>query len=707
MMSKRAKGAKGTYSGAEVACLKGHIEKNFGGYVVRPDDPDEGFPLEIAIVGPSSDFDLYTLITIGAGARKRKVSPETEDEDFERAEFMMCLPSDWDVNSEEDEWRWPFDWLKAMAVFSADPSEPIAWGEIPNIPFPAGGAGFTAAALMPPLVFSEEAHACRLPNGDDVFICQMIPLYEGEKEYAEENDIIELLELMDPEDLGCLNSERENVCEGNFIPDLSAAFTERAEQFWDWFSENEAELSAAFDLISDDADAEIPEEIPKILGKGLRLVSSDLFVEIGGVREFNFSIDSSEYLFYILPHLTAKMPDEYKEKWKIGPYALGYDGVPETGPEPEEDMIMVSLEKNGEGGGLVLGFYSKELSGFVAYEELKLPLLRAMMCSVTGDLLPYLCISDYKELKEPAEGMFPIIELKKKLEDFASETGKAADPSDHFITYEFEPESNKELRRDITKGVTCYPELIYDYIGNDYSIHSGSAKFGAAPCFLFFPADGKDRDALLKECELIMRTVETLALDPKWCGDETGIVLGYAAGEMGGYIDLMLFSKWDFMDDADGALRFFGRTFFLFEFSEYRDDAFLCTGNGADMIRDLDLLKANEAYDLIRETIEGSTGEDDLGYDLALRYAESLCHTFDLEYALELLEKMMGEGKDDARWNAAMGVTLFFLEKQKKAETYLQRAADLGDGSEMTMRFLGMCQTAKGKGKGKAGKKKG
>jgi hypothetical protein len=576
---------------------------------------------------------------------------------------------------------------------------------MPNLSFPAGGAGFTAAALIPPFIFSEESCACRLPNGDEVFICQMVPLYEEEKKHAEENDVMELLELMDSEDLVCLNAERENICEGNFIPELSAAFTERAEQFWDWFSENEAELSAAFDLISDDADAEMPEEIPKILSKGLRLISKDLFAEIGKKHEFNFMADSCEYLFYILPHLTAKMPDEYKEKWKIRPYSMGYDGVPEA--VPDEDMIMVSLEKNSEGDGLVLGFYSKELAEFTAYEELKLPLLYTMMCAVTGDLLPYQCISEYKELKEPADGMFPITELRKKLEDFASETGKAADPSDHFISYELEPEHPKELRLDITKGVTCYPDLVYDYNKDLYSIYSGSEKFGAAPCFIFFPADGKDRDALLKECELIMRTVETLALGPKWSGDELGIVLGYAAGEMGGYIDLMLFNEWDFIDDAEKALRFFGRTFFLCEFSEYRNDMFLCAGNGVDPVRDLDLLRESGAYDLIRTAIEESAEEDDLGYDLTVRYAESLCHTFDLEYALELLEKMMEEGKDDARWNAAMGVTLFFLEKQNRAETYLRRAADLGDDSEMTRLFLGMCQTAKGKGKGKTGKKKG
>jgi tetratricopeptide (TPR) repeat protein len=211
---KSSGGAPDSYAEDEFDALEAHIKKYFGPYrnvFHELESPD--IHVDIAVIEPSPRRNYYTLVTIGMGARKMKTPPGLEDMD--RAEVMVCLPPDWDLDNMEDErWYWPIRWLKILARLPINENAWLGWGHtIPNgEPF-AGNTKLNTILLLNPGAFGKESACCELPGGDWVNFYQMIPLYEEETQFKIKNNVQILLNFLDRDALEYVRVDRENICD--------------------------------------------------------------------------------------------------------------------------------------------------------------------------------------------------------------------------------------------------------------------------------------------------------------------------------------------------------------------------------------------------------------------------------------------------------------------------------------------------------------
>ncbi|MCL2031959.1 MAG: suppressor of fused domain protein [Methanomassiliicoccaceae archaeon] len=707
----KGKGSPDAYGDDEAAAVRDHIGNRFGKYRTAFGETfPNGARVDIAIIDPTPERNFYTLITIGAGAHRMDVPPEMADADLDRAEFMICLPPDWDVDSEEEMWHWPIQWLKISARLSFEPEIWLWWGQT----MPLWGAApddvaFSHTVLIPPALFDEDAILCRLPDGKGINFLQILPIYDDEMYYLEENGFEAFLELWESaesdEDLGVIDIGRESICGGPGSIDDMTPFTTRVKMFWGWFSENEEALSK----VNDGRSLYEADDITSSLAEGAGLISGDLVCGIVGKNEMAFKVKGNECLFYLLPYLVSKMPERYKGKWKVHPYTPGTGGEPyvleAAGRKVSSDEIMISLEDDCEGEGTAVCFHDKEFAALD--EDVKYPILYSIMCEITGDLLPHICVTDIRCPDAPADDMFPLTELEKRLEEIAKEKGVLEEPSESFVQYELDPTGLPELRSDISKGITCYPELIYDYRNEDHTAYFNSVKCGAVPAFVFFMTKEEDRDILLEECEAVAKALEENALGGKGSGDEIGIILGYAVGDMCGYIDMMLFDEWEFIEErAMDALKPLGHVFCIGNFEPGRGTIYLGTGDGADLRSELLLLQDYDEYGVIIEAIEESVPADERGLELTVIYAASLTSLGHIEEAVRLLRETEDEGKDDIPWNITIGTSLLLSGAADEAVEHFQKCIDLGHNDEDMKMMLELSRTLSEPAAGKKDAKK-
>ena len=91
------------YSEEEQTAIEQHIARYFG--------PNENvfhelisydIHVDIYIVEPTPERNYYTLVTGGMGARPMNVPEELEDEEVDRAELLITLPPDWNLQSRDE-----------------------------------------------------------------------------------------------------------------------------------------------------------------------------------------------------------------------------------------------------------------------------------------------------------------------------------------------------------------------------------------------------------------------------------------------------------------------------------------------------------------------------------------------------------------------------------------------------------------------------
>lgn len=197
----------------EVQVLDGHIDYFFGTSqsifheLVSPD-----IHVDIRIIEPTPERNYYTLVTVGMGGHRMNVPPELAEYKLERAEVMISLPPDWQLSSDDERWYWPLRWLKILSRLPLNQDTWLGWGHTVPAGEPLGpGVGFTGVMLVSPCNAEEGAAVCRLPDGDEVNIYQVIPLYEEEINYKLENGAEALLEQMNGVSF-VVDVHRQNVC---------------------------------------------------------------------------------------------------------------------------------------------------------------------------------------------------------------------------------------------------------------------------------------------------------------------------------------------------------------------------------------------------------------------------------------------------------------------------------------------------------------
>jgi tetratricopeptide (TPR) repeat protein len=211
---KRGTDAREIYSGEDLKLLTAHIEKYFGFYrnvYHEIESPD--IHVDIAVIEPTPRRNYYTLVTMGMGARKMKTPPDLSG--IDRAELMICLPPDWNLDNLEDErCYWPIRWLKILARLPINDNTWLGWGHtIPGgEPF-ADNTKLCTMLLLNPGAFGEDACCCGLSNGERVNFYQMIPLYDEETQFKLKNNVHILLNFLDQDALEYVRIDRENICD--------------------------------------------------------------------------------------------------------------------------------------------------------------------------------------------------------------------------------------------------------------------------------------------------------------------------------------------------------------------------------------------------------------------------------------------------------------------------------------------------------------
>lgn len=196
------------YDEADRDLLIAHIRKHFGvitgiGHTQLP----SGRALDLLVVTPpsrrhvarlfstpdsSSTGEETMIVTLGAGACPMNVPDDSALPS--RAEYLIRLPSDWNVQSDEEECSWPSRLLLNIASLPDSGQEYNSSGHTfsfrNDTPF-AGNTRLCAALLTG---MSERDGLCRLTGNASVAFHEVIPLYAEELTFVKEHGAVALIE---------------------------------------------------------------------------------------------------------------------------------------------------------------------------------------------------------------------------------------------------------------------------------------------------------------------------------------------------------------------------------------------------------------------------------------------------------------------------------------------------------------------------------
>ena len=207
------------YTEKEIDKISEYIAQQYGEFeMVGHEVVSSDIHCDIVIVPPTQKQPYYKLVTMGAGAYKMNVPKELKSDVNDRAEYVVFLPKDWNLESDKEEDYWPIRMLKTIArmpiwaedwlcythdVQLTDDGSPVA-----------ENTGFNSCVLMPSIGKNgQEVKPLKLGLfGKKVAFYQLYPLYPEEVVFKLEHSFDELMERLDAEDNMIINIHRKNYC---------------------------------------------------------------------------------------------------------------------------------------------------------------------------------------------------------------------------------------------------------------------------------------------------------------------------------------------------------------------------------------------------------------------------------------------------------------------------------------------------------------
>lgn len=387
-------------------------------------------------------------------------------------------------------------------------------------------------------------------------------------------------EAADAGNMRNVTSKREktmwNIFKGNnkdwrkyaksFNPKLQ--FKKRTDNFWNWFVDNEEQLS---DFITRRSEYDPNRILSFITEKGTRKISDEVFFNIGGDHEFTFTVEGRTHLFYLYPYLISRMPGRLKDKWKFyscqpgddTPHRLAVYGV-------DVDMadVRVGVVYREKTNDFALSYYEKSLcslSEAKSYNAFSL-----MMDGMIGEDFSYMYVADAECADSLNSGMIPLPELKSCMMKTLEEHGKDRFVSPHkaYEVYSMKKEGDG-LRDDVVAGHTCLEELVSQYYDGETKLYDSFEGFGARPVFIYFAFNDSSENAQ-KEAQEERNKIMSELEDEVLLAQGAGYLLGGATGTGHCYIDLLLYDGRKFLKKVIPLLKKYPQySFFL---SEYKKD---------------------------------------------------------------------------------------------------------------------------------------
>jgi hypothetical protein len=200
------------YTEEQLDSIDQHIVQYFGDYknvfheIVSPD-----IHVDICIIEPDEENDYYTLVTMGMGAHKMNVPEKLAGQGLERAELVICLPPDWNLNSDDEKDYWPIRLLKDIARLPINSDTWIGWGHSVDNgePFAENTELCGTIILSPP--FGDDCAVCVMPDGEEVNFYQLIPIHQDEMDFKVDRGTDELLDAFEDNLSPVVDPEREPV----------------------------------------------------------------------------------------------------------------------------------------------------------------------------------------------------------------------------------------------------------------------------------------------------------------------------------------------------------------------------------------------------------------------------------------------------------------------------------------------------------------
>lgn len=343
-------------------------------------------------------------------------------------------------------------------------------------------------------------------------------------------------------------------------------FRKRVDDFWQWFTENEVELSR---MVRERSEYD-SEQVVQFVSEGTNLISDDAHFNLGGDYEFTFSIEGNTDLFYLYPYLISRLPEQFKDKWHFFPYNQGTDSTFSFmmyGVEVNMANVRVAVEYQEEQNNFDILYYEQGLCSLPENQSLNAYYI--MMEIMLGEGLSYQYISNVERAEALSEDMIPLPELRKYIADTlkAHEKEVYENPREVYSVYNLEPEDNEELRYDVFTGSTCFEPLVAQYYNGNTELFDHISQFGAKAAFIAFHFGGEqevDRKEILDFRYMLEDRMESELLQP----EGLGMLLGGAMGIGICYIDLLLFDEATFVEKVIQLLQDYPQ--YSFYLSEYR-----------------------------------------------------------------------------------------------------------------------------------------
>ncbi|MDE6755032.1 MAG: tetratricopeptide repeat protein [Muribaculaceae bacterium] len=338
--------------------------------------------------------------------------------------------------------------------------------------------------------------------------------------------------------------------------------SKRVENFWAWFVENEEKLS---EMIHPRTQEEA-EKFTEFVHEGTSLISENIYFNLGGDHEFTFSVEGWQDLFIIYPYIISRMPESLKSKWKFFPFSQGKDGpfgFRMYGADIDTKQILVRASYREDIRRFHLSYYDKTLSGLPERESNNA--FWVILENTLGEGVSYKYIDDVEEVKEIEDGMIPLPELSKYIEETVKSYGHGfvENPKDIYTAYRLQPQENDELRFDVITGSTCLDSLVSEYYRDSTEMFDHINSFGAGAIFIAFPNGDEENEIVSLRHEIEDRITDEI-LEPM----NLGQVIGGATGTDNSYIDLLVYDAYAFLENVIPLLKEYPS--FSFYVSDFR-----------------------------------------------------------------------------------------------------------------------------------------
>lgn len=283
---------------------------------------------------------------------------------------------------------------------------------------------------------------------------------------------------------------------GISLPQFSACFRERTENWWEAFAEMEAELRQMMD---EDKDHTRGAELVAQMEDTLNLVFDEISFEIGvggEKHELILTPEGDKVKLFELVYFQKHAPKEVLEHWNIlvGRQPLQNIGLhTEDGWDISGDDVQIWLEEQGENSFAISAYCEKLLPMLREEEGRAWWMLTTLTDQVLGEIPHMRYIDSFDVLEEPkAEPSFLLSQLPDKLKEKGADL--STDPNaylESYLGYKMEPNEDPDAdwRLDTMVGSTCCVPLINGYLNADNDFMDDLHADGAVAGFFCYPLD--------------------------------------------------------------------------------------------------------------------------------------------------------------------------------------------------------------------------